>query len=237
MHDPSPALSDVTDTEYNPSFVAINRDCKHYSTLASGPPQKNTQLPSTDNLEYSSAVVGKDTMDSNIMVKTELEETKPGLTPRKKRGMSTSPSKVRKASASPSKSKRTIATSLSEASAEDKLMVYLKEEEHKPWGEIAAAIEKLTGNSASEKSLSKRYSRLKRNFGAKEFDDEDMPYVLQCKQEIEAKFQNELYVRIAEALTALGRPQYPAAVIKKKVQGLTKKDKSCGMEKSPFVEA
>ncbi|KAI5286551.1 hypothetical protein KEM52_001951, partial [Ascosphaera acerosa] len=45
-----------------------------------------------------------------------------------------------------------------------------------------------------------------------------IPFVMQCKQQIEEKFQVELYNKIAEALPAMGRPRYPPAVIRKKVQ-------------------
>ncbi|KAI5308961.1 hypothetical protein KEM55_004411 [Ascosphaera atra] len=90
------------------------------------------------------------------------------------------------------------------------------------WGQIKDEIEKLTGTQTNAKSLSKRYSRLKSNFGAGEFDESDVPIVLQCKQEIESKFQTELYARIAEMMKAKGRKEYTPAVIRKKVNELTK---------------
>ncbi|KAI5285954.1 hypothetical protein KEM54_000176 [Ascosphaera aggregata] len=224
MHDSSPALSDVT--EMDSPFVPVNRDWCLPGKQALAPTTETSQRGAQASIASSgigdepTGGIREERVSGASTPGVQNEGSKPSIPPRKRNSVSISPSKVRKASVSPSKAKRTIAASPAEASAEDKLMIYLKEEEHQSWSKIKLAIEELTGKPVNQKSLSKRYSRLKNNFGANEFDEEDIPYVLQCKKEIEEKFQNELCTRISDALCAMGRPYYPAGVIKKKIREL-----------------
>ncbi|EFQ99508.1 hypothetical protein MGYG_02522 [Nannizzia gypsea CBS 118893] len=179
---------------------------------------------------------------ANGTVKTE-EEAKPPVTPRKrgrkaKAGDATgaataeeaddegeTPSKKKRATpakGTPSKAgKRTLPNSFEEASEEDRMLLRMKDEENKPWGEIKAAWEKATGESVGGSTLSNRYQRIKANFTV--FSPEDEAKLLQCKKDIEEKFENEKWCRIADAMEAASGKRHPAAALQKKVKDLGRK--------------
>lgn len=60
--------------------------------------------------------------------------------------------------------KRALPGSLEEASEEDKMMLRMRDEENKPWSEIRAAWEEITGEAVGGSTLSNRYQRIKANF-------------------------------------------------------------------------
>ena len=57
-----------------------------------------------------------------------------------------------------------IPTSLTEASAEDKMIIQLKETEGKTWAEIRKALEDFTGMPIGSSPPHVRYARMKANF-------------------------------------------------------------------------
>ncbi|DAA75565.1 TPA_exp: Uncharacterized protein A8136_1639 [Trichophyton benhamiae CBS 112371] len=179
---------------------------------------------------------------TNGAIKTE-EEAKIPVTPRKrgrkaKAGDATgaataeeaddeaeTPSKKKRATpakGTPSKAgKRALPSNFDEASEEDKMLLRMKDEENKPWSEIKTAWEKATGETVGGSTLSNRYQRIKANFTV--FSPEDEAKLIQYKKDIEDKFENEKWCRIADAMEAAGGKRYPAAALQKKFKDLGRK--------------
>ncbi|EEQ31275.1 conserved hypothetical protein [Microsporum canis CBS 113480] len=111
--------------------------------------------------------------------------------------------------------KRALPGSLEEASEEDKMMLRMRDEENKPWSEIRAAWEEITGEAVGGSTLSNRYQRIKANFTEAK--------LLQVKMEIEEKFESEKWCRIADAMESAGGKRYPAAALQKKFKELGRK--------------
>ncbi|KAM5470333.1 hypothetical protein MferCBS49748_002506 [Microsporum ferrugineum] len=117
--------------------------------------------------------------------------------------------------------KRALPGSLEEASEEDKMMLRMRDEENKPWSEIRAAWEEITGEAVGGSTLSNRYQRIKANFTV--FSTQDEAKLLQLKMEIEEKFESEKWCRIADAMESAGGKRYPAAALQKKFKELGRK--------------
>ncbi|KAM5478965.1 hypothetical protein McanCB56680_005855 [Microsporum canis] len=117
--------------------------------------------------------------------------------------------------------KRALPGSLEEASEEDKMMLRMRDEENKPWSEIRAAWEEITGEAVGGSTLSNRYQRIKANFTV--FSAQDEAKLLQVKMEIEEKFESEKWCRIADAMESAGGKRYPAAALQKKFKELGRK--------------
>lgn len=80
----------------------------------------------------------------------------------------------KKTKASPSKRSNPlgpIPATYEEASAEDKLIIRLKEVEGKAWSEIKKVLEEVTGATLGGSTLQVRYTRMKANFVVFETDD------------------------------------------------------------------
>ncbi|KAM5447245.1 hypothetical protein MaudCBS49596_006007 [Microsporum audouinii] len=117
--------------------------------------------------------------------------------------------------------KRALPGSLEEASEEDKMMLRMRDEENKPWSEIRAAWEEITGEAVGGSTLSNRYQRIKANFTV--FSTQDEAKLLQLKMEVEEKFESEKWCRIADAMESAGGKRYPAAALQKKFKELGRK--------------
>ncbi|KAF3482692.1 uncharacterized protein GIQ15_02016 [Arthroderma uncinatum] len=138
---------------------------------------------------------------------------------KKKRG---TPGKATPSKGTPSKAgKRPLPNSLEEASEEDKMLLRMKDEENKPWGEIKAAWEAATGEPIGGSTLSGRYQRIKANFTV--FTNDDATALVQFKKDIEEKFETEKWMRIADAIENSGGKRYPAAALMKKFKEMGKK--------------
>lgn len=77
------------------------------------------------------------------------------------------PAKGSKGAASGEKAKvgaRAMPTSYENASPEDRMLLRMKDEENKSWGEIRQAWEEMTGEKVGGSTLCGRYGRIKANF-------------------------------------------------------------------------
>ncbi|OJJ47068.1 hypothetical protein ASPZODRAFT_15751 [Penicilliopsis zonata CBS 506.65] len=205
------------------------------------------------NKTSSEPASGRDTMDSSAIknehssesadedtVKTPIEA--PAVAP-KKRGRKKkedngdeqeSPSKMKKttkASKEGTPKKMTLPptpATYEEAGEADRLLLHMKDVENKPWGEINAAWEAITGINVGKSTLGVRYMRLKANFTVWSKDDEEK--LVAAKKEIEEKFEVEKWSRIADLIVANGGTKYSTAAIQKKIKDLSKKATSSSDE-------
>ncbi|ODM14572.1 hypothetical protein SI65_10058 [Aspergillus cristatus] len=173
----------------------------------------------------------------------EEEEPPVPITP-KKRGKKTTDANGDEEQDSPTKktkkspSKKTgalgpIPTTLNEASAEDKMIIRLKEVEGKTWAEIRKIMEDITGAKLGGSTVQVRYTRMKANFVV--FDKEDEDRLLQSKKEIEERFESEKWQKIANSIEVKGGNKYPSAAIQKKFKELSKRNVGSGVA-ATFME-
>ncbi|KAK2798934.1 hypothetical protein FQN50_008665 [Emmonsiellopsis sp. PD_5] len=123
---------------------------------------------------------------------------------------------------------RPMPTSYENASPEDRMLLRMKDEEGKPWGEIRAAWEEMTGEKVGGSTLSGRYARIKANFVV--FNPDDEARLVQFKKEIESKFENEKWQQVAKAIEDAGGNKYPPAAVQKKFKELNKKMSGMAIE-------
>ncbi|KAK2787247.1 hypothetical protein FQN52_007336 [Onygenales sp. PD_12] len=123
---------------------------------------------------------------------------------------------------------RAMPTSYENASPEDRMLLRMKDEEGKPWGEIRAAWEEMTGEKVGGSTLSGRYARIKANFVV--FNPDDEARLVQFKKEIESKFENEKWQQVAKAIEDAGGNKYPPAAVQKKFKELNKKMSGLAIE-------
>lgn len=134
-----------------------------------------------------------------------------------------------------------IPASLVEASAEDKMIVQLKETEGKTWAEIRKALEDFTGLMIGSSTPHVRYARMKANFVVFGVEDVGILHspddgrfwltltgtrLLQKKKEIEERFEIEKWQKIADGIEEMGGGKYPSAAVQKKYKELAKNGNS-----------
>ncbi|EEH11707.1 conserved hypothetical protein [Histoplasma capsulatum G186AR] len=133
------------------------------------------------------------------------------------------PAKGSKGAASGEKAKvgaRAMPTSYENASPEDRMLLRMKDEENKSWGEIRQAWEEMTGEKVGGSTLCGRYGRIKANFVV--FTPEDEERLLRFKREIEEKFENDKWRSVSDAIGAAGGKKYPPAAVQKRFKELNK---------------
>ncbi|KAE8408949.1 hypothetical protein BDV37DRAFT_138214 [Aspergillus pseudonomiae] len=138
-------------------------------------------------------------------------------------GEKASPSKKAKAVAGSSPSKKTIGlipTSFEAAGLSDRMIIQMRDDEGKNWGEINESWMKMTGIKVGTSTLRMRYTTMKANFV--EFTGEDEARLLRLKKEIEEKFEQEKWPKLMEAIEADGGKKYPVAALQKKFKDLAK---------------
>ncbi|KAI5294144.1 hypothetical protein KEM52_004616 [Ascosphaera acerosa] len=139
-------------------------------------------------------------------------------------GASTEPSTPRKRvpasedGGSPSKRSK-IPTCIEEASAEDLMLVRMKEE-GRPIAEIRQAWEQMTGAKPGGSTLQVRYMRLKANLTV--WAEEDIKRLLDAAKVVEAEWEKEKWARMAKALVEAGGATHDAAAVQKKYKELVK---------------
>ncbi|KAE8137880.1 hypothetical protein BDV38DRAFT_282490 [Aspergillus pseudotamarii] len=138
-------------------------------------------------------------------------------------GEKASPPKKAKAAAGSSPSKKTIGpipTSFEAAGLSDRMIIQMRDEEGKNWGEINESWMKMTGIKVGTSTLRMRYTTMKANFV--EFTGEDEARLLRLKKGIEEKFEQEKWSRLMEAIETDGGKKYPVAALQKKFKDLAK---------------
>ncbi|KAL5000976.1 hypothetical protein BDV10DRAFT_182854 [Aspergillus recurvatus] len=113
-----------------------------------------------------------------------------------------------------------IPTSLATASEIDRMILRLRDEEKQPWAQINKLFTEETGIKIGSTTLRLRWSTMKANFVG--ITTEDEARLLRLKKEIEDKFEQEKWHRIAEAIQSDGGRKYPIAALQKKSRELSK---------------
>ncbi|KAE8354114.1 hypothetical protein BDV28DRAFT_147434 [Aspergillus coremiiformis] len=157
--------------------------------------------------------------------------TKRGKKPAAANSENATPTKKPKAAgSSPSKkSLGPIPTSFDTAGVPDKMILRMRDEEGKNWTEINESWMKITGIKVGTSTLRMRYTTMKANFVEISVADEGR--FLRLKREVEERFQQEKWHKIAEAIEADGGRKYPVPALQKKFKELAKKDNHVDMGK------
>lgn len=98
-------------------------------------------------------------------------------------------------------SARSIATSMDELSAEDRLLLNMKDQ-GKSWKEIGEAWKAATGVAPAKSTLPNRYARLRANITS--MSDVDQQNLAAAKAMVEQAFEAKKWEQIAEKMTELG---------------------------------
>ncbi|KAL2847290.1 hypothetical protein BJX68DRAFT_268156 [Aspergillus pseudodeflectus] len=223
-----------TPTEDSNSFTPINSPKGRELDAA----MKAKQEEQDENLSTSAA------QSQNVKEAKSSPAKKPGTTPAKGSGASSTPSKRARKTAgdttTPTKRARKDSTgspstkgasprkaalppvpsSLAEAGTEDKMILNLRDVEGKSWGEITKLFISVTGIQVGGTTLRLRHAAMKAKFV--EIPDEDATRLLRLKKEIEDKFESEKWARISEAIVTDGGGKYPTATLQKKFKQLDK---------------
>ncbi|RHZ61099.1 hypothetical protein CDV55_104773 [Aspergillus turcosus] len=128
---------------------------------------------------------------------------------------------TKKGKASPKKTLGPIPTSLESAGLADKMVLRMRDEEGRSWTDITNVWMSMTGIKVEGSTLRKRYTAMKANFVS--ISAEDEARILKVKKEVEEKFEQEKWHKIAEGVAADGGNNYPANAIQKKFKELNKK--------------
>ncbi|KAL4960693.1 uncharacterized protein BDV14DRAFT_204439 [Aspergillus stella-maris] len=113
-----------------------------------------------------------------------------------------------------------IPTTFAAAGTGDRLILSLRDA-GKSWTEINKTFSETTGIKVGQSTLRMRYSSMKGNFAV--IDEADEPRLFRFKKEIEDKFENEKWTRIADAIIADGGLKYTALTLQKKFKELKAK--------------
>ncbi|KAF4183459.1 hypothetical protein CNMCM8927_004958 [Aspergillus lentulus] len=128
---------------------------------------------------------------------------------------------TKKGKTSPKKGLGPIPASLESAGLADKMVLRMRDEEGRSWSEITSVWTKMTGIKVEGSTLRKRYTAMKANFVS--ISAEDEARILKVKKEVEEKFEQEKWHKIAEGVAADGGNSYPANAIQKKCKELNKR--------------
>ncbi|KAH1580481.1 hypothetical protein KXW39_008769 [Aspergillus fumigatus] len=112
-------------------------------------------------------------------------------------------------------------TSPESAGLADKMVLRMRDEEGRSWSEITNVWTRMTGIKVEGSTLRKRYTAMKANFIS--ISAEDEARILKVKKEIEEKFEQEKWHKIADSVAADGGNKYPASAIQKKFKELNKR--------------
>ncbi|KAA8646911.1 hypothetical protein EYZ11_007536 [Aspergillus tanneri] len=173
--------------------------------------------------------------DNNINMSvnepSEPATTTPTMTPRKRghppkisttkcdSDSDVSPSKKGKVRG-PRRTLGPIPTCLAAASPEDKMILRMRDEEHRGWAELTKAWIDATGIKVGGTTLRMRYTTMKNNFVS--VSEEDVPRLLKAKKDVEEKFEQEKWHRITDEIVSQGGEKYAAAVLQKKFKEMSK---------------
>ncbi|KAG2414657.1 hypothetical protein HFD88_003848 [Aspergillus terreus] len=192
---------------------------------------------STPNSEDTMDLIVPETTDATVVKEEAAQEpVSPAETPvetpkkrgRKKATATTATdenaepeSSPKKTKASPSKkSLGPIPTSFEAAGVTDRMILRMRDQENRNWGEITKAYVEYTGTQVGGSTLRMRYTTMKANFTS--VSDEDGARLLKFKKDIEERFEQEKWHRLAEAIEADGGDKYPTATLQKKYKELSK---------------
>ncbi|RHZ58138.1 uncharacterized protein CDV56_106007 [Aspergillus thermomutatus] len=128
---------------------------------------------------------------------------------------------TKKGKTSPKKTLGAIPTSLESAGLADRMVLRMRDEEGRSWTEITNTWTSMTGIKVEGSTLRKRYTAMKANFVS--ISAEDEAKILKVKKEVEEKFEQEKWQKIAEGVAADGGNNYPANAIQKKFKELSKR--------------
>ncbi|KAE8375980.1 hypothetical protein BDV26DRAFT_294499 [Aspergillus bertholletiae] len=181
--------------------------------------QENNTMPEFTSINGNTV----ETLVSSTSAAATTTPTKRGKKPAAANSEKTSPPKKAKAVAGSSPLKKTIGpipTSFAAVGLSDRMIIQMRDEEGKSWGEINESWMKMTGIIVGTSTLRMRYTTMKANFV--EFTGEDEVRLLRLKKEIEEKFEQEKWSRLMEAIEADGGKKYPVVALQKKFKDLTK---------------
>nr|OQO28482.1 hypothetical protein B0A51_03294 [Rachicladosporium sp. CCFEE 5018] len=107
---------------------------------------------------------------------------------------------------------RPLGRSLEECDPADQ-MLFTKASAGVPWPEIHAAWKEITGTEPAASTLPNRFKRLRENFST--INEEDRPFLLDAKEEIEKEWQAIKWAKIAERMKEKGGEGYQADVLQR----------------------
>ncbi|KAK6439743.1 hypothetical protein LTR95_004045 [Oleoguttula sp. CCFEE 5521] len=92
-------------------------------------------------------------------------------------------------------------------------MLFTKASASVPWPEIHAAWKEMTGTEPAASTLPNRFKRLRENFST--INEEDRPFLLDAKEEIETEWQAGKWGKIAKRVKEKGGEGYQADVLQR----------------------
>nr|OQO29813.1 hypothetical protein B0A51_03252 [Rachicladosporium sp. CCFEE 5018] len=107
---------------------------------------------------------------------------------------------------------RPLGRSLEECDPADQ-MLFTKASASVPWPEIHAVWKEMTGTEPAASTLPNRFKRLRENFST--INEEDRPFLLDAKEEIEREWQAVKWAKIAERVKEKGGEGYQADVLQR----------------------
>lgn len=111
---------------------------------------------------------------------------------------------------------RAIATSKDELSAEDRLLLSMKDQ-GKSWKEIGEAWAAITGTAPAKSTLPNRYARLRANITT--MSEADQQNLIEAKAYVEQKQEQEKWEQIAQRMQELGSAEkFSITVLQKQLQ-------------------
>ncbi|KAL4892434.1 hypothetical protein BDV59DRAFT_202576 [Aspergillus ambiguus] len=127
----------------------------------------------------------------------------------------------KKAKSTPSKkSLGPIPTSLEAAGMTDRMIIRMRDQENRNWTDITKAYVEHTGVQVGGSTLRMRYTTMKANFAS--ISEDDVARLLKFKKEIEDKFEQEKWHRVADAIEGDGGAKLPPAALQKKYKEVLK---------------
>ena len=139
----------------------------------------------------------------------------------------------------------TISTSKDTLSDVDKMILRMRDDEHKSWTEINEAWQKATGKVPGKSTLTVRYGRIKANITQMPQEDVSAQHavpknhllifsqeerLIKFKKDAEAKFEVEKWAQIATMIEGDGGAKYSTAALQKKVKDLVKKQQGAAAD-------
>ncbi|KAK6432180.1 hypothetical protein LTR95_011651 [Oleoguttula sp. CCFEE 5521] len=107
---------------------------------------------------------------------------------------------------------RPLGRSLEECDPADQ-MLFTKASASVPWPEIHATWKEMTGTEPAASTLPNRFKRLRENFST--INEEDRPFLLDAKEEVEREWQAMKWTKIAERVKEKGGEGYQADVLQR----------------------
>ncbi|OQO07238.1 hypothetical protein B0A48_07808 [Cryoendolithus antarcticus] len=107
---------------------------------------------------------------------------------------------------------RPLGRTLEECDPADQ-MLFTKASAAVPWPEIHATWKEMTGTEPAASTLPNRFKRLRENFST--INEEDRPFLLDAKEEVEREWQAMKWAKIAERVKEKGGEGYQADVLQR----------------------